>query len=196
MPNQKSSVLNLSANKEVWLDNVSKFVSTHYDEREGKNSNIVDLLVIHNISLPPANKESDFHNDNVEKFFTGQLDINEHPYFLLIAELRVSAHLYIKRTGEVIQFVPLNKRAWHAGLSEFNGRTRCNDFSIGIELQGTDLLPYTDQQYEALHQVSKQIQTIYPDITEGNIVGHCDIAPGRKTDPGSSFDWQRYKNQL
>ena len=181
-------------NSDVWLEDVTQLPSNHYDEREGNN--IIDLLVIHNISLPPAENENDFNNDNVEKFFTGVLDSNRHPYFLSIAELRVSAHLYIKRTGQIIQFVPLNKRAWHAGVSEFKGRTRCNDFSIGIELQGTDLLPYTNQQYEALNKVSKQIQTIYPEINMDNIVGHCDIAPGRKTDPGSSFDWIRYKSRL
>ena len=182
------------AQSDIWLDGATKLVSEHFDDREGEQP--VDLLVIHNISLPPAESEVDFNNDNVEQFFTGQLDSNQHPYFLSIADLRVSAHLYIKRTGQIIQFVPLNKRAWHAGVSEFNGRTRCNDFSIGIELQGTDLLPYTSQQYEALNAVSKQIRTIYPQIKMDNIVGHCDIAPGRKTDPGSSFDWKRYKSRL
>lgn len=194
MPNKIYDLTKLQANSDVWLKEVTKLPSPHYDEREGHN--IVDLLVIHNISLPPAENESDFNNDNVEQFFTGVLDSNQHPYFVSIAQLRVSAHLYIKRTGEIIQFVPLNKRAWHAGVSEFKGRTRCNDFSIGIELQGTDLQPYTTQQYEALNNVSKQIQTIYPEIKMDNIVGHCDIAPGRKTDPGSSFDWERYKSRL
>ena len=179
---------------DIWLNGVTRLESNHYDDREGNHA--VDLLVIHNISLPPAENETDFNNDNVERFFTGELDSSQHPYFLSIADLRVSAHLYIKRTGQVIQFVPLNKRAWHAGVSEFEGRTRCNDFSIGIELQGTDSLPYTCEQYETLNKVSKQIQTIYPKILMGNIVGHCDIAPGRKTDPGSSFDWSRYKNRL
>jgi len=189
-----NNLIKSEVNSDVWLEEVTQLPSDHYDEREGNN--IIDLLVIHNISLPPAENENDFNNDNVEKFFTGVLDSNLHPYFLSIAELRVSAHLYIKRTGKIIQFVPLNKRAWHAGASEFKGRTRCNDFSIGIELQGTDLLPYTSQQYEALNKVSKQIQAIYPEINMDNIVGHCDIAPGRKTDPGSSFDWERYKSRL
>lgn len=189
----------LSANliqQDVWLENVTKYETTHYDDRERSTSNNVDLLVIHNISLPPAESEADFSNNNVEQFFSGQLDCSQHPYFSSIEQLRVSAHLYIKRTGQVIQFVPLNKRAWHAGVSEFNGRQRCNDFSIGIELQGTDILPYTDLQYAALEQVSKQIQILYPDIVIDNIVGHCDIAPGRKTDPGVSFDWTRYKSRL
>jgi AmpD protein len=185
---------NKNGQLDVWLDGVTKLESSHYDDREGNHT--VDLLVIHNISLPPAENETDFNNDNVEKFFTGILDSSQHPYFLSISDLRVSAHLYIKRTGQVVQFVPLNKRAWHAGVSEFKGRTRCNDFSIGIELQGTDLLAYTSQQYEALENVSKKIQAIYPQIQVDNIVGHCDIAPGRKTDPGFSFDWSRYKSRL
>ena len=193
MPNKINDLPERETNSDVWLEDVTQIPSQHYDERE---VSVVDVLVIHNISLPPAENENDFNNDNVENFFTGILDSNSHPYFLSIAELRVSAHLYIKRTGKIIQFVPLNKRAWHAGVSEFKGRTRCNDFSIGIELQGTDLLPYTSQQYDALNKVSKQIQTIYPEIKMDNIVGHCDIAPGRKTDPGFSFDWKRYKSRL
>jgi AmpD protein len=196
MPNQKNKLSASLMKQDVWLENVTKYETTHYDDREGSASNKVDLLVIHNISLPPAETEDDFNNNNVEQFFTGQLDSNQHPYFATIAQLRVSAHLYIKRTGQVIQFVPLNKRAWHAGVSEFNGKQRCNDFSIGIELQGTDVLPYTDLQYAALQQVSIQIQALYPDIVVDNIVGHCDIAPGRKTDPGFSFDWTRYKGRL
>ncbi|WP_299264767.1 1,6-anhydro-N-acetylmuramyl-L-alanine amidase AmpD [uncultured Psychrosphaera sp.] len=196
MPNQKNKLSGDLATQDVWLENVTRCETTHCDDREGEASNNIDLLVIHNISLPPAETEDDFNNNNVEQFFTGQLDSSQHPYFASIAQLRVSAHLYIKRTGQVIQFVPLNKRAWHAGVSEFNGKQRCNDFSIGIELQGTDVLPYTDLQYAALQQVSIQIQALYPDIVVDNIVGHCDIAPGRKTDPGFSFDWTRYKGRL
>lgn len=196
MQNKNDTLAPMPSDSDIWLEGVSKVVSDHFDDRDGPQGEPLSLLVIHNISLPPAVTEDDFNNDNVEQFFTGVLDPNQHPYFLSIADLRVSAHLYIKRTGDVIQFVPLNKRAWHAGVSEFKGRTRCNDFSIGIELQGTDVLPYTDKQYEALNKVSKQIQTIYPAITVDNIVGHCDIAPGRKTDPGSSFDWKRYKRHL
>ena len=196
MPNQINNLSDGVTTQDVWLENVTKYDTTHYDDRDTDASSKIDLLVIHNISLPPAEKEADFINDNVEQFFTGQLDSSLHPYFASIAQLRVSSHLYIKRTGQVIQFVPLNKRAWHAGVSEFNGKQRCNDFSIGIELQGTDVLPYTDLQYAALEQVSKQIQILYPDIVIDNIVGHCDIAPGRKTDPGVSFDWTRYKSRL
>lgn len=185
-----------SFEQDIWLEGVSRCVSSHFDERDKQNGNGIDVLVIHNISLPPAEVEADFDNCNVEYFFTGQLNSKAHPYFESIAQLRVSAHLYIKRDGQVIQFVPLNKRAWHAGVSEFKGRTKCNDFSIGIELQGTDTLDYTDLQYQALHQLTLKIQGVYPNISVDNIIGHCDIAPGRKTDPGPSFDWGRYKSRL
>lgn len=197
----------LDPEHDVWLKDAIKIVSQHFDERGAEvNENIqsknstgqkdVDLLVIHNISLPPAIVESDFDNCFVEDFFTGQLDCSVHSYFEQIEGLRVSSHLYIKRDGTVIQFVPLNKRAWHAGLSEFQGRTKCNDFSIGIEMQGTDEMDYTNKQYEALVLVTKQIQDLYPLINKEHIVGHEHISPGRKTDPGQSFDWTRYKNAL
>lgn len=183
---------------DIWLEGARKVISEHCDDRDEAylSPETIDLLVIHNISLPPANSEQDFDNNNVEDFFSGQLQADAHPYFAEIADLRVSAHLYIKRTGEVVQFVPLNKRAWHAGVSEFNGRTKCNDFSIGIEMQGTDHMPFTDAQYSSLAAVSKQIRGIYTNITLDHIVGHQDIAPGRKTDPGQYFDWTRYKRQL
>ncbi|GAA0302248.1 1,6-anhydro-N-acetylmuramyl-L-alanine amidase AmpD [Psychrosphaera haliotis] len=181
-------------NKEpVWLKGAIKIESDHCDLREQED---ISLLVIHNISLPPASQESDFDNKYVEDFFVGQLNPSTHPYFETIAGIRVSAHLFIKRDGSLVQFVPLNYRAWHAGVSNFKGRTKCNDFSIGIEMQGTDEMPYTDAQYETLAGVTKQIKEIYPDIVDENIVGHSDIAPGRKTDPGDSFDWQRYFSQL
>ena len=185
-------------NHDVWLEGAVHLPSSHCDDRDEAfaSEEDIDLLVIHNISLPPAQSASDFDNCNVEDFFTGQLDCTAHAYFKQIEGLRVSAHLYIKRTGEIVQFVPLNKRAWHAGVSEFCGRDKCNNFSIGIELQGTDILPYTDLQYEALIKVTKQLQSLFPNITQQNIVGHQDIAPGRKTDPGQSFDWTRYKSQL
>lgn len=201
------------AEHDVWLDNAKKIVSPHFDLRyqEAETSlnspafhssdpalqiNPIDLLVIHNISLPPAYAENDFDNCFVEDFFTGKLNCELDPYFKQIEGVRVSSHLYIKRDGSVIQFVPLNHRAWHAGLSEFNGRNKCNDFSIGIEMQGTDVMPYTDAQYEALVTVTKQIKALYPLISNSHIVGHEHISPGRKTDPGQSFDWTRYKNAL
>lgn len=186
------------ASEDVWLDQAKVVKSSHFDDRSDEfcQPAAINLLVIHNISLPPAQQEDDFANDNVEAFFTGQLDPNAHPYFKQIAELRVSAHLYIKRDGTLIQFVPLNRRAWHAGVSEFKGRTKCNEFSIGIEMQGTDDMEYTDLQYQRLIDVTKQLTNLYPNIMSENIVGHEHIAPGRKTDPGPSFDWTRYKSQL
>lgn len=159
-------------------------VSSNYDERP--MATIIDMIVIHGISLPPAQ----FGNDYVEQFFTGKLAVDHHPYFATIAELKVSSHLFIKRTGDIIQFVPFHLRAWHAGQSIFQERERCNDFSIGIELEGTDDLPYEKIQYVQLAVVIKLLQQAYPAISRDRIVGHSDIAPGRKTDPGEAFDWQ------
>ncbi len=160
--------------------------SPYFDERPtGMN---IDLLVIHCISLPPEQ----YGNNYVEDFFLGKLDCSLHPYFQQLTSLRVSAHLYIKRDGQLIQFVPLDKRAWHAGLSEFAGQTRCNDFSIGIELEGDVNHAYTALQYQCLAKVTAEIQTRYPLITQARITGHSDIAPIRKDDPGPHFDWQHY----
>jgi N-acetyl-anhydromuramoyl-L-alanine amidase len=177
-----------------WIPFATQIRSPHYDERESCPTN-VDLLVIHNISLPPATKEEEFCNDFVEDFFQGKLDTSQHSFFEEIADLKVSSHIYIKRTGELIQFVDLNKRAWHAGVSEYQGRSKCNDFSIGIELQGTDYMPFTEHQYETLVQVTQYLKKCFPKIQD-NIVGHSDIAPGRKTDPGEHFDWNHYFSQL
>jgi N-acetyl-anhydromuramoyl-L-alanine amidase len=115
-----------------------------------------------------------------------------HPYFATIYQLKVSAHLLIKRDGELVQYVAFDKRAWHAGQSVYEGRERCNDFSIGIELEGTELIPYTDQQYVRLAEVVKTLLMAYPSLSVEHITGHSNIAPGRKTDPGASFDWQRF----
>jgi len=187
-----------NCSEDLWLVCADRVTCTHWDERPIVNNQpmTVDLLVIHNISLPPAESEEDFDNQYVEDFFSGQLDCSAHPIFSELEGVRVSAHLFIKRSGQVIQFVPLNYRAWHAGLSEFNGRQRCNDFSVGIEMQGTDLIPYTDAQYDSLVKVTKEIQGLFPGILKQNIVGHEHIAPKRKTDPGPSFDWNRYKNRI
>ncbi len=155
-------------------------------------SNEVSLLVVHNISLPPGQ----FGTGCVEELFCNRLDWKAHPFFESIEGLEVSAHLLIERSGEVIQFVPFDKRAWHAGKSSFLGRDNCNDFSIGIELEGTDDLPYTDAQYERLAQVVRIITKRYPLIVPERIVGHSDIAPGRKSDPGPAFDWQRLRRGL
>lgn len=151
-----------------------------------------DLLVIHNISLPP----NEYGGRGVEQLFTNSLNPEEHPYYKDIAHLEVSSHLFIRRAGELIQFVPLHQRAWHAGVSCFDGRERCNDFSIGIELEGSDFEPYEDAQYNTLSLVTEAIVQAYPAITLDRITGHSDIAPGRKTDPGPFFDWQRYRSSL
>jgi AmpD protein len=155
-------------------------------------SDEISLLVIHNISLPPGQ----FDTQAVERFFCNELDCSEHPYYQEIEGLQVSAHLLIERTGRVVQFVPFNKRAWHAGLSSFEGREQCNDFSIGVELEGTDDQPFTDEQYLQLTKITQQLVSVYPSITPDRITGHSDIAPGRKTDPGPCFDWGRYLNSL
>ncbi|MDX2319358.1 MAG: 1,6-anhydro-N-acetylmuramyl-L-alanine amidase AmpD [Moritella sp.] len=160
--------------------------SPHFDERPADID--IDLLVIHCISLPPEQ----YGGDYVEDFFRGKLDCSLHPYFQRLESVRVSAHLYIKRDGQLIQFVPLDKRAWHAGLSEFSGKSRCNDFSIGIELEGDVNHAYTSAQYQCLVAVTKQVQQCYPLITQDRITGHSDIAPVRKDDPGPHFDWSYY----
>ncbi len=155
-------------------------------------SDEISLLVIHNISLPPGQ----FATQAVERFFCNELDCSEHPYYQEIEGLEVSSHLLIERTGRVVQFVPFTRRAWHAGQSRFDGREQCNDFSIGIELEGTDDQPFTDHQYQQLANITKQLMSVYPLITSERITGHSDIAPGRKTDPGPCFDWDRYLNAL
>ena len=148
----------------------------------------VDTLVIHSISLPPGI----FGGPGVEHLFCNCLDPDEHPYYREIKDLKVSAHVLIRRNGELVQFVPLLLRAWHAGQTYCEGRTRANDFSIGIELEGADDLPFEDAQYESLANLTRVIKQTYPAITPERIYGHCDIAPGRKTDPGAMFDWKRY----
>lgn len=163
---------------------------THYDERPDNTD--ISLLVIHNISLPAGQFGTGF----VDDLFMGCLDCCAHPSFIDLKGLRVSAHCFIKRTGEVFQYVPFSKQAWHAGLSEFEGQAACNNFSIGIELEGTDTTAYTQAQYNSLCTLSKSIMQQYPKIVPTRIVGHCDIAPGRKTDPGPSFNWQLFLNML
>ena len=150
------------------------------------------LLVIHNISLPPG----EFGDSYIKDFFLNKLDCSIHPYFNEIKDLKVSSHLFINREGHLLQFVDFSKKAWHAGVSEFKGQKECNDFSIGIELEGTDTIPYSSEQYTALVDVTKWLLQHYPSISKDRIVGHKDIAPGRKTDPGDSFDWEGYRNLL
>lgn len=172
---------------EGWLSDATHAPSPNQDQRPPGMD--IDLLVIHNISLPPG----DFSGDWIQDFFLNRLDTSAHPYFQEIATLRVSAHLLIRRNGALIQFVPFERRAWHAGVSGFDGRTGCNDFSIGIELEGTDHIPFTDAQYAGLSRVTHRIMQRYPMITEARIAGHQQIAPQRKTDPGPCFDWARYR---
>jgi AmpD protein len=151
-----------------------------------------DLLVIHNIALPPGQ----YGSDCIERLFTNALDWEAHPFFGSIRGLEVSAHLLVRRCGELVQFVSLDDRAWHAGRSCFEGRDNCNDFSIGIELEGSDEEPYTDRQYAVLIAVSRCLLAAYPALNSDRIAGHSDIAPGRKTDPGPAFDWRRYRGAL
>ncbi|HEY3859161.1 MAG TPA: 1,6-anhydro-N-acetylmuramyl-L-alanine amidase AmpD [Gammaproteobacteria bacterium] len=164
--------------------------SPHHDERPAGAA--IDLLVIHSISLPPG----EFGGPWIEQLFLGTLPPNAHPYFKDIAGLKVAAHLLVRRDGSLLQFVPFHKRAWHAGASSYQGREACNDFSIGIEIEGDDSTPYAAPQYPALACVSAALIQAYPGITTARIVGHSDIAPGRKTDPGPAFDWARYRDIL
>ena len=152
----------------------------------------ISLLVVHNISLPPGQ----FGGPEIEDFFCNRLDHSAHPYFQTIEGVQVSAHLLIRRDGALVQFVSLLERAWHAGRSCFEGQDECNDFSIGIELEGTDDIPYTPEQYRRLAEVADLIMAAWPAITADRITGHCDIAPGRKTDPGPAFDWQYFRAGL
>jgi AmpD protein len=145
----------------------------------------IELLVIHNISLPPDT----FGGDGVQRLFTNTLDAGAHPYYQTIAGLKVSAHFFLRRDGRIIQFVPCLKRAWHAGESCWQGVSRCNDFSLGIELEGSDTVPFADAQYAALHRLTVALRAAYP---IRGIAGHSDISPQRKTDPGPCFDWVRY----
>ncbi|KMW47471.1 1,6-anhydro-N-acetylmuramyl-L-alanine amidase AmpD [Ralstonia insidiosa] len=167
-----------------WVEGVRRHPSPNIDERpEGMP---IDLIVLHNISLPPAQSATDFGTDDVLDFFTNTLDCDAHPYFDQLRGVRVSAHFFVRRTGECVQFAPCGARAWHAGASDFFGRTRCNDFSVGIEIEGTDDLPFTPEQYATTASLVRAICAAYPIAA---IAGHSDIAPGRKTDPGPCFDW-------
>lgn len=164
--------------------------SPHQDERPLEA--LIDLIVIHGISLPAG----EFGGPWIDDLFLGRLDCQAHHSFIDLQGLRVSSHFLIRRDGELIQYVPLHRRAWHAGISSFEGRQSCNDFSIGIELEGTDDLPYTYMQYQQLKQLCRRLMRIYPAITTQRIVGHADIAPGRKTDPGPAFDWRHLRQGL
>ena len=151
-----------------------------------------DLIVVHGISLPP----DDFGGPWIDLLFTNRLPPDAHPYFANIADRKVSSHLLIRRDGEIVQYVPFHRRAWHAGVSSYAGREKCNDFSIGIELEGADEIPYEPVQYRALSDVIRQLLVAYPALSFARIAGHSDIAPGRKTDPGPAFDWPRLRALL
>lgn len=170
-----------------WLSSARRVPSPHCDARpEGA---AVELVVVHGISLPPGA----FGGDGVERLFTHTLDWDAHPYYQGIRGIEVSSHFFIRRDGELVQFVPCALRAWHAGVSSWGGRERCNDYSVGIELEGTDEVPYTDAQYASLNALLTALRSAYP-IRE--VVGHSDIAPGRKTDPGPAFDWHRLPRDI
>lgn len=172
-----------------WLEQVERCPSPNFNARP---TGEISLLVIHNISLPPGQ----FGTGCVQQFFLNRLDSQAHPFFAEIAGLQVSAHFLIERSGQVTQFVSCLERAWHAGQSVFSGRSGCNDFAIGIELEGTDQTPYADAQYAALQALTRACMLRYPQITPERICGHSDIAPDRKTDPGPAFDWARFRAAL
>ncbi|RME35931.1 MAG: 1,6-anhydro-N-acetylmuramyl-L-alanine amidase AmpD [Gammaproteobacteria bacterium] len=172
------------------LEGVRFIPSPNADERPGEGE--IDLLVVHGISLPPG----EYGGEGITELFTNRLDPGAHPYYREIAGLRVSAHLLIRRDGEAIQYVPFSRRAWHAGRSCYEGRPDCNDYSIGIELEGMDDIPYAPAQYRRLAEIARALMACYPALCPERIVGHADIAPGRKTDPGPAFDWRLFRDLL
>lgn len=176
--------------KNGWLDSAEQKPSSFFTPRNPKDK--ISLLIIHNISLPAGN----FGGNHITDLFLGKLDASAHPSFEDIAHLEVSAHCLIRRDGSIIQYVSFDDKAWHAGVSCFDEREKCNDFSIGIELEGTDDIPYEEAQYQQLASLTLSIQQHYPLISEERIVGHCDVAPNRKTDPGQVFDWPYYRQTL
>ena len=172
------------------IEEIDYIPSPNMDERpEGTD---IDLLVIHSISLPP----NEYGGHWIEKLFTNTLPANEHPYFKEIEGMEVSSHVLIQRDGKIIQFVPFHKRAWHAGESSYDGRATCNDFSIGIELEGTDADTFENEQYQQLVMLIDSLCASYTSITKERIAGHSDISPGRKTDPGTGFDWTILSDRL
>ncbi|PHS71834.1 MAG: 1,6-anhydro-N-acetylmuramyl-L-alanine amidase AmpD [Cycloclasticus sp.] len=173
-----------------WLKKSTRTPSPNKNKRP--NSGDIRLIIVHGISLPPGQ----FGEQWIDDFFLNQLDPNQHPYFEEIYQLEVASHLLIRRDGSITQYVPFHERAWHAGVSQYEGCDKCNDFSIGIELEGSDDIPYTEEQYIELTNCCKALIETYPMISEDTIVGHCDVAPGRKTDPGESFDWAKFRSLL
>jgi AmpD protein len=173
-----------------WLRGARRMPSPNCDARP--DGSVIDLIVIHGISLPPG----EFGGPWIDRLFTNELDPSGHSCFAAIAGLRVSAHLMIDRGGAVTQYVPFGLRAWHAGESAFCGRSACNDFSIGIELEGSDDIPYGPEQYREAARIVQSCMRAWPAITPERVVGHSDVAPGRKTDPGPAFDWAYFRSLL
>ncbi|HEX2789882.1 MAG TPA: 1,6-anhydro-N-acetylmuramyl-L-alanine amidase AmpD [Steroidobacteraceae bacterium] len=169
---------------------VRQVLSPHFDQRPP--GVLPELIVVHGISLPPG----EFGGPWIDRLFTGNLPAAAHPSFAGIAALRVSAHAVIRRDGAITQYVPFAARAWHAGESSYRGRAACNDFSVGIELEGTDAIAYTGPQYQSLALLLRSLCRAYPSLSIERLVGHSDIAPGRKTDPGQAFDWPRLRELL
>lgn len=174
----------------AWLTGVRRVLSPNCDERPVGCE--ISLIVVHGISLPPGQ----YGGDYIDALFTNRLDPAGHPYFAEIADLCVSSHVLIRRTGELVQYVPFTQRAWHAGRSCYHEREACNDFAVGIELEGEDETPYEPAQYRQLAELVRLLRARYPAIEADAVVGHCDIAPGRKTDPGPAFDWACLKTLL
>lgn len=176
--------------KNGWLSAQKQVISPHFNPRPDPND--ISLLVIHYISLPPEQ----FGGNFIDQFFSGKLNPTIHPYFNTIKDLRVSAHCLINRQGEITQYVSFNDMAWHAGVSSFEGRDKCNDYSIGIELEGSNNQPFTESQYQTLARLTQKLMLSYPKITVPRIVGHNQIAPERKIDPGQYFNWDYYRSLL
>ncbi len=173
-----------------WLKDIRRVPSPNCDERPAGTD--ISLIVVHGISVPPG----EYGGPWIDQMFTNRLDPTVHPHFIEIKEQRVSAHVLIRRDGELVQYVAFPARAWHAGPSRFCGQEACNDFSVGIELEGSDNDAYTDIQYQQLADLVLALRRVYPSIPADHVVGHCDIAPGRKTDPGPGFSWPRFWDLL
>jgi AmpD protein len=172
------------------LAGVRQVLTPFLDDRPGAVQ--PDLIIIHGISMPPG----EFGGPWIVRLFTGNLPPDAHPFFRAVAGLRVSSHVLVRRRGELVQYVPFHRRAWHAGVSEYQGRAGCNDFSIGIELEGTDELGYAEAQYETLAALIGALIATYPTLSRERLAGHSDVAPGRKTDPGPAFSWERLREKL
>jgi AmpD protein len=174
-------------NNSALFDDITHYHSDNCDNRP--KDIIIDTIIIHCISLPMGS----YDNQNIVDLFTNNLDINQDPSFKSLKDVRVSSHLLIKRDGEIIQFVPFYLRAWHAGVSKHKERDNCNDYSIGIELEGTDKSKFTDVQYDRLNEIIRSLKDFYPKIVDENIIGHNEVSPDRKNDPGPYFEWNRIK---